>query len=122
MPLFWAYSVKTDSATVEEIAAARDDHLRWQFENEKLGNLLGAGPVFDPDVDGPPVAGIYILVCNDAAEARARADTDPFHARGLREYTILRWRLNESAYMGVGLRAALNGDEPDNPHYFPPAG
>ena len=67
MPLFWAYSVKTDSATVEEIAAARDDHLRWQFENEKLGNLLGAGPVFDPDVDGPPVAGIYILVCNDAA-------------------------------------------------------
>jgi len=121
MPLFWVHTVKKDSTTGEELANTLDDHLRWQFENEKLGNLLGAGPVFDPDTDSPPVAGMYFLACNDIAEARTRADTDPFHARGLREYTIQRWRLNESAYLGVGLRAALNGDTPDNPHYYPPS-
>ncbi len=51
---------------------------------------------------------------------RARADADPFHVSGVREYTLMRWSLNESSYLGVGLRAALNGDDPSEPKYRPP--
>lgn len=122
MPLFWVYSTATEGATHEDLMAARRDHLLWQFENQNSDKLLGAGPVFDPDSEGPPVAGMYFLVAGTAAEARAHADTDPFHAKGLREYTIKRWSLNESSYLGVGLKVVLNGNEVDNPHYYPPAG
>ncbi len=121
MPLFWVHSKKKDDAADEDIRAVRDDHLRWQFKGETEGKLFGAGPLFEPEGDPPPKEGMYFIVCNDAAEARAHADSDPFHARGLREYSLLRWRLNESSYIGVGLRAKLNGDEPSNPHYYPPS-
>ena len=122
MPLFWVYSTTTEGATHEDLMAARKDHLLWQFENQNSDKLLGAGPVFEPESEGPPVAGMYFLVCDTAAEAAAHADTDPFHAKGLREYKIMRWSLNESSYLGVGLKAALNGNETDDSHYYPPAG
>ncbi len=122
MPLFWVYSTTTEGATHEDLMAARKEHLLWQFENQNSDKLLGAGPVFEPETEGPPVAGMYFLVCGTAAEAAAHADTDPFHAKGLREYKIMRWSLNESSYLGVGLKAALNGNETDDSHYYPPAG
>lgn len=31
-------------------------------------------------------------------EARGIADTDPFHAQGLRNYTVERWTVNEGSY------------------------
>ncbi len=121
MPLFWVHSKKKENVADEDMRAVRDDHLRWQFEGEAGGKLFGAGPLFEPDGDPPPKEGMYVIVCKDAAEARAHADSDPFHAKGLREYNLLRWRINESSYIGVGLRAKLNGDEPSNPHYWPPS-
>ena len=32
------------------------------------------------------------------AEARRIADTDPFHAQGLRTYTVEQWTVNEGSY------------------------
>ncbi|MEE9273683.1 MAG: YciI family protein [bacterium] len=120
MPLFWVHTKKKAEASADDLRATLNDHLRWQFENETTGKILAAGPLFDPDSEGPPAAGMYVLVSENADEARARADTDPFHARGLREYTMMRWSLNESAYLGVALRAALNGDDPSEEKYHPP--
>jgi uncharacterized protein YciI len=77
--------------------AACRDHLLWQFENQKFDKLLGAGSVFDLDSEGPPVARMYFIVADTASEALAHADTDPFHAKSLREYTIKRQSLNESS-------------------------
>ena len=119
MPLFWVRSNRKENVTPDQLAAARKDHLNWQFRGEAEGKLLGAGPLFYAP-DQPPAAGMYILVCEDETEARAHADSDPFHLNGLREYELLRWRLNESSYLGVALRAKLNGDDPTNPHYWPP--
>ena len=121
MPLFWVFSTTVNGAAHEDLMAARKEHLLWQFENQASDKLLGAGPVFEPDSDGPPVAGMYFLVCADAAEAAAHADTDPFHVKGLREYKVMRWSLNESSFLGVGLKVVLNGNEADDPHYHPPA-
>ncbi len=122
MPLFWVYTTKVEGAAPEDLKTTLNDHLLWQFENQASDKLLGAGPVFEPDSDGPPVAGMYFIVCFDAAEAAAYADTDPFHVKGLREYKIMRWSLNESSFLGVGLKVALNGNKADDPHYHPPAG
>lgn len=120
MSIFWVHSKLKDGVEDREVIAVRKDHLKWQFKGEAEGKLFGAGPLFEIDGDQPPKEGMYFLVCDDASEARAHADSDPFHARGLREYRLLRWRLNESSYIGVGLRAKLNGDEASNSHYYPP--
>ncbi len=120
MPLFRVISTRKEGTADSSLAARRRDHLLWQFEGEAEGILFGAGAVYAPDGKPPPREGMYILVCADEAEARARADADPYHTSGLREYTLMRWSLNESSYLGVGLRAALNGDDPSEPKYRPP--
>jgi hypothetical protein len=40
---------------------------------------------------------MIIVRARDEAEARRLADADPFHAAGLRQYTLKRWMLNEGA-------------------------
>ncbi len=38
------------------------------------------------------------LRSKDFAEAKAIADSDPFHKAGLRTYTLRRWTVNEGSY------------------------
>jgi len=40
---------------------------------------------------------MIIVRAKNEAEARVHADADPFHAAGLRSYTLTRWMLNEGA-------------------------
>ena len=38
---------------------------------------------------------MIIIRADSEAEARGIADQDPFHAKGLRTYTLQQWSLNE---------------------------
>lgn len=71
-------------------------HLDYQIAMERDGALFGAGPIFE-DGGTTPTGGMIIVRADDEAEARALADADPFHAEGLRQYTVHRWMLNEGA-------------------------
>lgn len=71
-------------------------HLEYQVGLERAGHLFGAGPIFEDGGD-VPTAGMIVLRAPDEASARALADGDPFHAAGLRSYTLHRWMLNEGA-------------------------
>lgn len=71
-------------------------HLEYQIAMERDGSLFGAGPIFE-DGGTVPTGGMIIVRAEDEAAARALADADPFHAEGLRQYTLHRWMLNEGA-------------------------
>jgi uncharacterized protein YciI len=71
-------------------------HLSYQIELERAGRLFGAGPIFE-EGGSVPTGGMIILRAEDEAAARAMADADPFHAAGLRQYSLHRWMLNEGA-------------------------
>jgi uncharacterized protein len=77
-------------------------HLAYQKKLERNGALFGAGPIFEDGSD-TPTGGMIILRAASEAEARALADADPFHAAGLRSYSLHRWLLNEGA-MTVTIR------------------
>lgn len=71
-------------------------HLDYQIKMEREGILFGAGPLFE-EGETVPYGGMIIVRAKNEAEARALADADPFHASGLRQYTLTRWMLNEGA-------------------------
>lgn len=71
-------------------------HLDYQIDLERKGILFGAGPLFN-EGESVPYGGMIIVRAKDESEARAHADADPFHAAGLRSYTLNRWMLNEGA-------------------------
>lgn len=121
MPLFMVQSRRKENIPDAEYQSVRQEHLRWQFETEASGRLFAAGGLVDPAEGPPPRGGMYIVVCEDEREARAHAESDPYHARGIRDYHLYHWTLNESSFLGVGFRAAVNGDDPSNPKYRPPA-
>lgn len=70
------------------------DHLNNQVALEKRGVLFAAGPLMDEA--GRMIGdGMFVIRAADATEARAIADSDPIHARGLRTYTLRQWQLHE---------------------------
>ncbi len=71
-------------------------HLDYQIALEREGHLFGAGPIFE-EGGSVPTGGMIILRAENEDAARAMADADPFHAQGLRQYTLHRWMLNEGA-------------------------
>lgn len=71
-------------------------HLDYQIALEREGLLFGAGPIFE-EGGTVPTGGMIILRAENEDAARAMADADPFHAQGLRSYTLHRWMLNEGA-------------------------
>jgi uncharacterized protein YciI len=78
----------------EEIAAVIPEHLRYQVSLEQRGIMFGAGPLMNEE-GKPRGRGMIIIRANSFDEAKAIADADPMHARGVRAYSIDRWTMNE---------------------------
>ncbi len=89
--------VTTPAVEREKMVEALPEHLEHQVRIEKEGILFAAGPLFDEGGDRP-AAGMIVVRAKDFDEARAIADRDPMHARGLRSSTIQRWVVNEGRY------------------------
>ena len=81
-------------APPEELSKLLEAHLQHQIRLEKDGIMFGAGPLSNPD-GSPTGTGMIIIRADTEAEARRIADLDPFHASGLRTYTLQQWSLNE---------------------------
>ncbi|WP_298500178.1 YciI family protein [uncultured Maritimibacter sp.] len=92
-PLFVITTTPARGPGIQEVLA---EHLDYQVALERAGTLFGAGPLFEEGSD-VPYGGMIILRARDEAEARTIADADPFHAQGLRHYTVNRWLMNEGS-------------------------
>lgn len=90
------YVITTTPARGEGMQDVLPAHLEYQIKMERDGILFGAGPLFK-EGEKIPYGGMIIVRAKNEAEARAHADADPFHAAGLRSYTLTRWMLNEGA-------------------------
>jgi uncharacterized protein YciI len=89
----------TPNVSREELDRLLPEHLEHQIRLEKAGVMFAAGPMTNPD--GTPAGGLIVIRAKDFAEAKAIADSDPFHKSGLRSYTLRCWTVNEGSY---GLR------------------
>lgn len=80
------------------------DHLAYQAELERDGKLVFAGPVSDATGEDMNGEGMIIYRAASLEEARALAENDPMHKRGVRTFTIRRWLVNEGSFtVSVGL-------------------
>lgn len=83
MPLYAIHTFRKEGIPDEEYIKARFPHRIWQFGNEDAGRLLGAGPLSEPAPGSPWKEGFIVIRCENEAEARALADTDPYHVAGI---------------------------------------
>jgi len=102
--VFFLCFTEPGSMTPEEMRPHIDAHKSWLVELERSGGLVMGGPMLDDDYRfaGP---GLLVLRAKSFAEARAVADADPFHARGIRTYRLVPWQVNEGS---IELRLTLS--------------
>lgn len=80
------------------------DHLAYQREMEQAGHLVFAGPLSDATGDHMQGTGLIVYRAASLEEARGMAENDPMHARGVRDFTLRRWLINEGSFtVNVGL-------------------
>jgi len=91
------YLVVTRPVRSPEIAKRLADHLAHQVDLEKRGIMFAAGPLYPRD-SNIPEAGMFVLRANSFEEAEEIAKSDPFHAAGLRTFTLQKWRINEGSF------------------------
>ncbi len=84
--------------TPEEFQNTVSDHLDYQVKLENKGIMFGAGPITEEGYTDHPTSGLIIIRANSFEEAKAIADADPFHARGVRTYKLRKWTLNEGSF------------------------
>ena len=80
----------------EKIMELLPKHLERQVELEKQGILFAAGPM-EPEDETKPRTGMIIVRADSFEHANEIAMGDPFHARGLREFEIWNWSMNEGS-------------------------
>ena len=88
----------TLAGTAEDFKNTVSDHLDYQVMLENKGVMFGAGPMYEEGGTGHPTSGLIIIRANSFEEAKAIADADPFHARGVRTYKLRKWTLNEGSF------------------------
>lgn len=81
--------------TPERLQATLPAHLDHQVRLEKEGILFAAGPL---DAEDGSRRGLIVIRAESFEEARRIADSDPFHAQGIREYSVEQWTVNEGSY------------------------
>lgn len=87
-----------------DLPSTLPDHLAYQAELERDGKLVFAGPVSDATGEDMNGEGMIIYRAASLEEARALAENDPMHKRGVRTFTIRRWLVNEGSFtVSVGL-------------------
>ncbi len=102
--VFFLCFTEPASPTPEEIRPHLEAHKAWLVGLERSGDLVLGGPMLDDNYRfaGP---GLLVLRATSFAEARAVADADPFHARGIRTYRLVPWQVNEGS---IELRFTLS--------------
>ena len=92
-----------------DIDACAPDHVAWLLGLERDGVLFLSGPLLSGPGTGPG-SGVTVLRAADENEAGSIAAGDPFVVKGLRTFTVHRWRLNEGS---IGVRLSLGAGRYD---------
>jgi len=86
----------TPACPVEALEADLQEHKDYLKTLEHRGLVFAAGPLLNEEArfDG---AGMIVYATSTFEQAKALADRDPFHAKGLRTYTLKPWQVNEGS-------------------------
>lgn len=107
LELYVAHS--TPSGGPEQVKAALPNHLAYQAELERNGQLAFAGPMSDETGEHMQGVGLIIYRAGSLEEARVLAEADPMHKSGARTFVLRRWMINEgSINLSVGLSTGVN--------------
>lgn len=94
----------TPHGSPEDVKAHLADHLAYQAELERAGQLAFAGPMSDETGANMQGMGLIIYRAESLEAARALAEADPMHKSGARTFVLRRWLINEgSLTLQVGL-------------------
>ena len=81
----------------EEIKAALPEHLAYQAELERKGQLAFAGPMSDETGEHIQGMGLIVYRADSFEAARELAKNDPMHQCGARSFDLRRWMINEGS-------------------------
>ena len=95
LELYVAHS--TPAKAPEDVKASLPDHLAYQAELERAGQLAFAGPMSDETGDHMQGMGLIIYRADNLEAARALAQADPMHKSGARTFVLRRWMINEGS-------------------------
>jgi uncharacterized protein YciI len=102
LELYAAHS--TPAMAPEDVKANLPDHLAYQAQLERAGQLAFAGPMSDESGDHMQGVGLIIYRADSLEAARALAEGDPMHKSGARTFILRRWMINEGSFsLSVGL-------------------
>lgn len=94
----------TPAMTPDDIAANLPEHLAYQAQLERAGQLAFAGPMSDESGENMQGVGLIIYRADSLEAARALAQGDPMHKSGARSFVLRRWMINEGSFsLSVGL-------------------
>lgn len=100
--LYVAHS--TPAKSPEDVKASLPDHLAYQADLERAGQLAFAGPMSDETGEHMQGMGLIIYRAESLEAARKLAEADPMHKSGARSFVLRRWMINEgSLNLSVGL-------------------
>ena len=91
------------------IDACAPEHIAWLLGLDRDGVLFLSGPLLSGPGTGPG-SGVTVLRATGENEAGSIAANDPFVVKGLRTFTVHRWRLNEGS---IGIRLSLGAGRYD---------
>ncbi|UAB88171.1 hypothetical protein I5192_13160 [Ruegeria sp. SCSIO 43209] len=96
--------LSTPAKKPEDVKASLPDHLAYQAQLERAGQLAFAGPISDETGEHMQGMGLIIYRADSLEAARKLAEDDPMHQSGAREFELRRWMINEgSLSLSVGL-------------------
>ncbi len=102
LELYVAHS--TPAKAPEDVKASLPDHLAYQAQLERAGQLAFAGPMSDETGEQMQGMGLIIYRADSLEAARQLAENDPMHKSGARSFVLRRWMINEgSLNLSVGL-------------------
>ncbi len=102
LELYVAHS--TPAKAPEDVKASLPDHLAYQAQLERCGQLAFAGPMSDETGEHMQGMGLIIYRADSLEAARKLAEDDPMHKSGARSFVLRRWMINEgSLNISVGL-------------------
>ena len=92
------YAVFTEFTDKEgDRSSERSNHFAYLAKLESEGKVFAAGPMLTES--GERFGKALILYKADTLEqAKALADSDPYHSSGFRKYTIHPWKINEGGF------------------------
>jgi len=97
MDLYVVFTRRAPGVTLAQMREVTPVHLAYQVDLERRGVMWGAGPLFTPDDQSWEGDGMVIVRAKSLEDAHAIASADPMHQRGVRQFEIRPWLLNEGS-------------------------